>query len=76
MGIDIRYVVRARLDDTTIKTYYCVTKKEAYRAFSCYLAIDSVLEVVVNDYSTLEVLSHCVKRGVKPFWGRGVYGTF
>lgn len=76
MGIDIRYVVRARLDDTTIKTYYCSTKKEAYRAFSCYLAINSVLEVVVNDYSTLEVVTHFVKKGVKPFWGYSFYGTF
>lgn len=40
------------------------------------MAIDSVIEVVVNDYFSLDVLTHYVKKGVKPIWGSGLYGTF
>lgn len=76
MSSPVLYVVRSRDADTIIRTCYCYSKKEALRALSCYMAIDSVIEVVVNDYFSLDVLTHYVKKGVKPIWGNGLYGTF
>lgn len=71
-----KYIVRARLKDTTILQNYCLTEKEARRSLSCYVAIRECLEAVVLDYMTLEALSHWVKKGVRPVWCKGEYGIF